>query len=91
MPKKSDKTEFYLGNPNLPAAGAVIAYEPWMIKEIQKAKDNILYFAEKAFEMQRDEFDQAIWFGIDMEYGKIKRDDKFRSILDQFIYKIKNN
>jgi hypothetical protein len=52
---------------------------------------DILYFAEKAFEMQRDEFDQAIWFGIDMEYGKIKRDDKFRSILDQFIYKIKNN
>ena len=51
---------------------------------------DILYFAEKAFEMQRDEFDQAIWFGIDMEYGKIKRDDKFRSILDQFIYKIKN-
>lgn len=49
MPKKSDKTEFYLGNPNLPAAGAVIAYEPWMIKEIQKAKDNILYFAENFF------------------------------------------
>jgi hypothetical protein len=52
---------------------------------------DILYFAEKAFEMQRDEFDQAIWFGIDIEYGKIKRDDRFRSILDQFIYKIKNN
>jgi len=52
---------------------------------------DILYYAEKAFEMQRDEFDQAIWFGIDMEYGKIKRDDRFRSILDQFIYKIKNN
>jgi hypothetical protein len=51
---------------------------------------DILYFAEKAFEMQRDEFDQAIWFGIDMEYGKIKRDDRFRSILDQFIHKIKN-
>jgi hypothetical protein len=51
---------------------------------------DILYFAEKAFEMQRDEFDQAIWFGIDLEYGKVKRDDRFRSILDQFIHKIKN-
>jgi len=51
---------------------------------------DILYFAEKAFEMQRDEFDQAIWFGIDLEYGKIKRDDRFRSIVDQFIYEIKN-
>ena len=51
---------------------------------------DILYFAEKAFEMQRDEFDQAIWFGIDLEYGKIKRDDRFRSIVDQFINEIKN-
>ena len=51
---------------------------------------DILYFAEKAFEMQRDEFDQAIWFGIDIEYGKIKRDDSFRGILDQFIHQIKN-
>jgi len=51
---------------------------------------DILYFAEKAFEMQRDEFDQAIWFGIDLEYGKVKRDDRFRSILDQFIHQIKN-
>lgn len=49
MPKKTDKTEFYLGNPNLPAADAVIAYEPWMIKELEKAKDNILYFAESFF------------------------------------------
>ena len=49
MSKKSSKTEFYLGNPNLPAADARIAYEPWMVKEIQKAKDNILYFAENFF------------------------------------------
>ena len=33
MARKNDKTEYYLGNPNLPAADAVIAYEPWMIKE----------------------------------------------------------
>jgi hypothetical protein len=49
MPKKADKTEFYLGNPNLPAADTRIAYEPWMVKELQKAKDNILYFAENFF------------------------------------------
>lgn len=46
---------------------------------------DILYFAEKAYEMQREELDEAIWFGIDMEFGKIKRDDRFRSILDQFM------
>ena len=49
MAKKSDKTEYYLGNPNLPAADAVIQYEPWMIKEIKKARENILYFAENFF------------------------------------------
>jgi hypothetical protein len=49
MAKKTDKTEFYLGNPNLPAADAVINYEPWMIKEIKKARENILYFAESFF------------------------------------------
>lgn len=49
MSKKTDKTKYYLGNPNLPAADAQIAYEPWMVKEIQKARDNILYFAENFF------------------------------------------
>jgi hypothetical protein len=49
MPKKTDKTEFYLGNPNLPAADAVIAYEPWMVKDIKKCRQNLLYFAENFF------------------------------------------
>ena len=49
MSKKIDKTKYYLGNPNLPAADAQIAYEPWMIKEIEKVRDNILYFAENFF------------------------------------------
>jgi hypothetical protein len=49
MAKSTNKTEFYLGNPNLPAADAQIAYEPWMIKEIKKCRENILYFAEKYF------------------------------------------
>ena len=49
MAKKSDKTKYYLGNPNLPAADASMAYEPWMISEIQKCKENLLYFAENQF------------------------------------------
>jgi hypothetical protein len=49
MAKKSDKTEYYLGNPNLPAANTVLEYEPWMIKELRKARENILYFAENFF------------------------------------------
>ena len=49
MSKKTNKTEFYLGNPNLPAADAQIAYEPWMIKEMKKCKENILHFAENFF------------------------------------------
>lgn len=46
---KSDKTKYYLGNPNLPAADAQIAYEPWMVKEIKKSRMNLLHFAENYF------------------------------------------
>jgi len=49
MAKNTNKTEFYLGNPNLPAADARIAYEPWMVKEVKKCKENILHFAENFF------------------------------------------
>jgi hypothetical protein len=49
MAKNTNKTEFYLGNPNLPAADARIAYEPWMVKEMKKCKENILHFAENFF------------------------------------------
>lgn len=49
MAKKSDETKYYLGNPSLPAANAKIAWEPWMIPELKKAKENILYFAENFF------------------------------------------
>ena len=51
---------------------------------------DILYYAEKAFEIQRDEFDQAICFGIDLEFGNKKRDYRFITNVDQFIYEIKN-
>lgn len=49
MARKSDETKYYLGNPSLPAANAKIAYEPWMVKELEKARENILYFAENFF------------------------------------------
>ena len=49
MARNTNKTEFYLGNPNLPAADARRAYEPWMVKEMKKCKDNILHFAENFF------------------------------------------
>lgn len=49
MATKSDKTKYYLGNPNLPAADAQLAYEPWMVKELTKSRQNLLHFAENFF------------------------------------------
>ena len=49
MSKNTNKTKYYLGNPNLPAADAQLAYEPWMIKDIKKSKQNLLHFAENFF------------------------------------------
>jgi len=60
MGRKSDKTKFYLGNPNLPAAETPIAFEPWMISELEKSKDDILYFAENYF------------YIINLDEGRIK-------------------
>lgn len=47
---------------------------------------DILYFAEKAFEMQREDMDYAIWFGTDLETKTIKQDKRFKEYVDQFIY-----
>jgi hypothetical protein len=49
MAKKEAKTKYYLGNPNLPVADAQIEFEPWMIKEISKSRQNLLHFAENFF------------------------------------------
>jgi hypothetical protein len=49
MSKNTNKTKYYLGNPNLPAADAQLAYEPWMIKDIKKSRQNLLHFAENFF------------------------------------------
>jgi intein/homing endonuclease len=60
MAKKVDKTKYYLGNPNLPAAETPIAFEPWMISELEKSKDSILHFAENYF------------YIINLDEGRIK-------------------
>lgn len=57
--KKQEK-KFYLGNQNLPAANSEFEYTPEMVKEIQKCKKNLLYFAENHF------------YIINLDEGKIK-------------------
>lgn len=49
-----------MGNPNLPTANATFEYTPEMVVEIQKCKDDILYFAETYF------------YIIEPDLGKIK-------------------
>jgi hypothetical protein len=59
MAAKRKKQE-YMGNPNLPTANATFEYTPEMVAEIQKCKDDILYFAENYF------------YIIEPDLGKIK-------------------
>lgn len=46
---------------------------------------DILYFEKKASEMHRDELNDAIWYGVDLEAGNIRKDKRFEEIVDQFI------
>jgi hypothetical protein len=46
---KLSKREMYLGNPNLPSADAKFQYSPEMAAEIDKCREDILYFAENYF------------------------------------------
>ena len=39
----------YMNNPNLPAVGAEFEYTPEQIRQLTKAKKNLLYFAENFF------------------------------------------
>ena len=41
--------DFYLGNPNLPTENTQFEWTPSMIRELKKAKQNLLYFAENFF------------------------------------------
>ena len=50
MPKGVKKTNTgYMGNPDLPSKGTVYEYTAEMVSEIQKCKEDILYFAENYF------------------------------------------
>lgn len=53
MPKdtkiKLTKNQMYLGDPNLPSTDAKFEYTPEMVSEIQKCKEDIIYFAENYF------------------------------------------
>lgn len=43
------KDKFYMGNPNVPSRGAEFEYTAEMVREIEKCKNDILYFAENFF------------------------------------------
>ena len=51
MPPKKEKQQFYLGNESLPTPDALFDYQsnPEWVKDIEKCKKNILYFAENFF------------------------------------------
>lgn len=54
------KERMYMGNPNVPAKGAEFEYTPEMVKEIEKCRKDILYFAENYF------------FILNLDEGRIK-------------------
>jgi hypothetical protein len=62
MAPKKEKQSFYLGNENLPSPNALFDYtsNPEWIKDIEKCKKNILYFAENFF------------YVVNLDRGKIK-------------------
>jgi len=57
MPSKKDH---YMGNPNLPTSAAKFEYTPEMVVEIEKCKNDILYFAKNYF------------YIIDPDEGKVR-------------------
>jgi len=44
-----NKRDYYLGNPNLPGSNTKFEWTPKMLKELKKASQNLLYFAETFF------------------------------------------
>jgi hypothetical protein len=57
---KLSKKEMYLGNPNLPSSEAKFEYTPEMVMEIEKCRDDMLYFAKNFF------------YIIDPDRGKVR-------------------
>lgn len=46
---KQNEKQYYLGNKNLPRPDLEIEWTPQMVRELKKARQNILYFAENFF------------------------------------------
>jgi len=57
---KLSKKEMYLGNPNLPSSEARFEYTPEMVEEIEKCKNDMLYFAENYFYIVTDNGKEVI-------------------------------
>ena len=49
MPRQKKDDKFYLGNINLPNPDMEFEWTPEMVKDLKKARQNILYFAENFF------------------------------------------
>ena len=49
MAAKVKKDKFYMGNPNVPSRGAEFEYTAEMVSEMEKCKNDIVYFAENYF------------------------------------------
>lgn len=60
MPRQKKEDKFYLGNKNLPNANMEFEWTPEMVKDLKKAKMNILHFAENYFHI------------VNLDSGKIK-------------------
>jgi len=62
MANKKEKQRFYLGNESLPTSDAMFDYQsnPGWVRDIEKCKKNILYFAENFF------------YVVNLDRGKIK-------------------
>jgi hypothetical protein len=73
----------YMNNPNLPAVGAEFEYTPDQIKQLTKAKKNLLYFAENFFHIiSLDDGKQKIKLHLPQKRALRKmRDNRFFILL----------
>ena len=73
----------YMNNPNLPAVGAEFEYTPYQIKQLTKAKKNLLYFAENFFHIiSLDDGKQKIKLHLPQKRALRKmRDNRFFILL----------
>ena len=80
---KASRASYYLGNPNLPNVHWEGEYTPEMIQDIQKAKEDVLYFAENFFYIVNpDEGKIKIpLFDFQRDALRMLRDNRFNILL----------